>query len=54
MIEVVRIHALGGSDVLSIEEDVIGAPGPNEVLLDQKSMALHFADTILRTRPRDP
>jgi NADPH2:quinone reductase len=48
MTKVVRIYEFGGSDVLSIEDDDIGAPGPGEVLLDQKGMALHFADTMLR------
>lgn len=48
MTKVVRIHEFGGSDVLSIEDDDIGAPGPGEVLLDQQGMALHFADTMLR------
>ena len=48
MTRVVRIHAYGGTDELKIEDDEIGAPGPGEVLLDQKGMALHFADTMLR------
>ncbi|MEE2996710.1 MAG: hypothetical protein VX700_06145 [Pseudomonadota bacterium] len=48
MTKVVRIHEYGGSDVLKIEEDEIGAPGPDEVLLNQKGMALHYADTMLR------
>ena len=48
MTKVVRIHEYGGSDVLKIEEDEIGAPGPGEVLLNQKGMALHYADTMLR------
>ena len=48
MTKVVRIHEFGGSDVLSIEDDDIGAPRPGEVLLDQKGMALHYADTMLR------
>lgn len=48
MTKVVRIYEYGGTDVLKIEEDEIGAPGPGEVLLDQKGMALHFADTMLR------
>mgnify|MGYP003643786581 FL=1 len=48
MTKVVRIHEFGGPDVLKIEEDDIGAPGPGEILLDQKGMALHFADTMLR------
>ena len=48
MTKVVRIHEYGGIDVLSIEDDEIGAPGPGEVLLDHKGMALHFADTMLR------
>lgn len=48
MTKVVRIHAYGAADELKIEDDEIGAPGPGEVLLDQKGMALHFADTMLR------
>lgn len=48
MTKVVRIHEFGGSDVLSIENDDLGAPGPGEVLLAQQGMALHFADTMLR------
>ena len=48
MTKVVRIHAYGGTDQLKIENDEIGAPGPGEVLLDHKGMALHFADTMLR------
>ena len=47
MTKVVRIHAYGAADELKIEDDEIGAPGPGEVLLDQKGMALHFADTML-------
>jgi len=48
MAKVVRIHKFGGSETLQLEDDIIGAPGPGEVLLDQKGMALHFADTMLR------
>jgi len=48
MTKVVRIYAYGGTDELKIEDAEIGAPGPGEVLLDQKGMALHFADTMLR------
>ena len=48
MTKIIRIHEFGGTDVLSIEEEAIGDPGEGEVLLDQKGMALHFADTMLR------
>ena len=48
MTRVVRIHAFGGTDVLSVEDDEIGAPGPGQVLLAQAGMAVHFADTMLR------
>jgi len=48
MTKVVRIHEYGGPDVLKIEEDKIGTPGPGEVLLDQKGVALHYADTMMR------
>ena len=48
MAKVVRIHKFGGSETLQLEDDIIGAPGPGEVLLDQKGMALHFAETKRR------
>ena len=48
MTRVVRIHAFGGTDVLSVEDDEIGAPGPGQVLHAQAGMAVHFADTMLR------
>jgi NADPH2:quinone reductase len=48
MTKVVRIHEFGGPEVLKIEDDDLGVPGPGEVLLNQQGMALHFADTMLR------
>ena len=48
MSKVVRINEFGGPDVLRIEDEDVGAPGPGEVLLQQTGMAMHFADTMLR------
>lgn len=48
MAKVVRIHAYGGTEVLKIEQDETGAPGPGEALIAQEGMAVHFADTLLR------
>ena len=48
MSKVVRIKEFGGPDVLCIEDEDVGAPGPGEVLLQQTGMAMHFADTMLR------
>ena len=48
MSKVVRINEFGGPDVLCIEDEDVGAPGPGEVLLQQTGMAMHFADTMLR------
>ena len=48
MSKVVRINEFGGPEVLRIEDEEVGAPGPGEVLLQQTGMAMHCADTMLR------
>jgi NADPH2:quinone reductase len=48
MTKVVRIHAYGGRRAQHREMTRSARPAPGEVLLDQKGMALHFADTMLR------
>lgn len=48
MVKAVRIHEFGGPDVIRIEDVEVPAPGAGEVVLDQKAIALHFADTMLR------
>jgi NADPH2:quinone reductase len=48
MSEVVRIHAHGGPEVLSLEEETIGKPGPGQVHLSQKAIGLNYIDIYQR------
>ena len=45
----VRVHQLGGPEVLQLEEVEVGAPGPGEVLLRQTAVGLNFIDVYFRT-----
>ncbi len=45
----IRIHELGGPEVLSWEEITVGDPGPGEVRLRQTAVGLNFIDVYFRT-----
>lgn len=49
MTEVVRLHRLGGPEVLSHEEIEIGHPGPGQLRIRQRACGLNFIDTYFRT-----
>jgi len=49
MPKAIRIHELGGPEVLRWEEVEVGSPGPGEVLLRQTAVGLNFIDTYHRT-----
>lgn len=49
MVHAIRIHAIGGPDVLRWEEVDVGAPGPGEVLLRQQAVGLNYIDTYHRS-----
>lgn len=46
---VVRVHRVGGPEVLELEREPMPRPGPGEVLLRQTAMGLNFIDVYLRT-----
>jgi NADPH2:quinone reductase len=46
---VVRVHAVGGPEVLRLEEESAPAPGPGEVQLRQSAIGLNFIDTYQRS-----
>jgi NADPH2:quinone reductase len=46
---VIRIHAIGGPEVLRQEQIEVGTPGPGEVLLRQTAIGLNYIDTYHRT-----
>lgn len=45
----IRIHKVGGPDVLEWEEVEVGEPGPGEVKLRQEAAGLNFIDVYHRT-----
>jgi len=44
----VRIHAYGGPDAMTVEDHVLPAPGPGEVLLRQHAVGINFIDVYHR------
>ena len=49
MSRAIVIRALGGPEVLQLEEREVGAPGPGEVKVRHEAIGLNFADTYNRT-----
>lgn len=49
MVAAVRVHTLGGPDVLTFEEVEVGAPGPGQVKLKQHACGLNYIDTYFRS-----
>ncbi|MGA0562964.1 quinone oxidoreductase family protein [Ancylobacter sp. VNQ12] len=45
----VRIHELGGPEVLKFEEIAVGSPGPGEVKVRHTAIGLNFIDTYFRS-----
>ena len=49
MTRVIKIEKTGGPEVLKFETIEIGAPGPEEVLIEHKAIGLNFIDTYHRS-----
>jgi NADPH2:quinone reductase len=49
MVAAVRVHKLGGPEVLTYEEIEVGAPGPGQIRLRQHACGVNFIDTYYRT-----
>jgi NADPH:quinone reductase len=49
MTRVVKIDKVGGPEVLKIQNIKIGEPGPNEALIENKSIGLNYIDTYHRS-----
>ena len=49
MAKVIRVHKVGGPEVLTLEEAEVGRPGPGEVLLRQRAIGLNYVDVYHRT-----
>jgi NADPH:quinone reductase len=48
MVAAVRVHKVGGPEVLTYEEIDIPAPGPNQVRVKQHASGVNFIDTYFR------
>ena len=48
MTHAIRIHALGGPEVLRWESIAVGAPGPGEVRLKHTAAGLKYMDVYYR------
>lgn len=46
---VIRVHQVGGPQVLTVEDLPTGEPGPGEVLLRQRAAGVNFIDTYYRS-----
>jgi NADPH:quinone reductase len=49
MAKVVRVHQVGGPEVLTLDDVEIGKPGAGEVLLRQRAIGLNYIDVYHRT-----
>jgi NADPH:quinone reductase-like Zn-dependent oxidoreductase len=49
MAQCVRFHQTGGPDVLRLEDQEVGQPGPGQVRLRHVAVGLNFADTYFRS-----
>ncbi len=49
MPQAIRIHAIGGPEVLVLEEVAVGAPGPGEARVRHTAIGLNYIDTYHRS-----
>ncbi|MBW8734238.1 MAG: alcohol dehydrogenase catalytic domain-containing protein, partial [Asticcacaulis sp.] len=49
MVTAIRVHTLGGPEVLIPEEIEVGQPGPGEVLVRHTAIGVNFIDTYFRS-----
>ena len=49
MTKAVRVHKVGGPEVLSYESVDVPAPGPGEIRIRQHAVGLNFIDVYFRT-----
>ena len=49
MAQVVRMHEIGAPDVLRVEQEDVGLPGPGQVRIIQDAIGVNFVDTMVRS-----
>ena len=54
MAQVVRMHEIGAPDVLRVEQEKLGLPGPGQVRINQDAIGVNFVDTQHRAGLYNP
>ena len=49
MVAVVRVHKVGGPEVLTYEDIAVPAPGPGQIRVKQHAIGVNFVDTYFRS-----
>ena len=49
MVAAIRVHKVGGPEVLTFEDIEVGAPGPGQIRVKQHACGVNFIDTYYRT-----
>ena len=49
MPKAIVVREYGGSDVLKVEDVSVESPGPNEILIRQTAIGVHFHDIYVRS-----
>ncbi len=49
MVTAIRVHKVGGPEVLTYEDIEVGAPGPGQIRLKQRACGVNFIDTYFRS-----
>ena len=49
MVAAIRVHKVGGPEVLTYEDIEVGAPGPGQIRLRQRACGVNFIDTYYRS-----
>ena len=49
MVAAVRVHKVGGPEVLTYEDVEVGAPGPGQIRVKQHAAGLNYIDTYFRS-----
>ena len=50
MVAAVRVHKVGGPEVLTYEDVEVAAPGPGQIRVKQHACGVNFIDTYLPHR----
>lgn len=49
MVKAIRVHKVGGPEVLQVEDITLPQPGPGELLVKNRAIGLNFVDTYFRS-----